>query len=91
MASLFAAGIRRGHPMAQRAIREKVGMTWAFRDLAAFNGDAGNIPAAREALAKFVAARPDVTISRLRDSLRFIEAKTLDRYLGGLRVAGLRE
>ena len=76
---------------AQRAIREKIGMTWAFRDLAAFNGDAGNIPAAQDALAKFVAVRPDVTISKLRDSLKFIEPKTLDRYLGGLRVAGLRE
>jgi hypothetical protein len=75
----------------QRAIREKVGMTWAYRDLAAFNGDAGNIPAAREALARFVSVRPDVTVSKLRDSLRFIEPKTLDRYLAGLRVAGLRE
>ena len=76
---------------AQRAIREKIGMTWAFRDLAAFNGDAGNIPAAQDALAKFVAVRPDVTIAKLRDSLRFIEPKTLDRYLAGLRVAGLPE
>ena len=75
----------------QRAIREKVGMTWAYRDLAAFNGDAGNIPAAREALARFVSVRPDVTVSKLRDSLRFIEPKTLDRYLDGLRVAGLGE
>jgi len=32
-----------------------------------------------------------VTVSKLRDSLRFIEPKTLDRYLAGLLVAGLRE
>ncbi len=75
----------------QRAIREKVGMTWAYRDLAAFHGDAGNIPAAQEALAKFVAARPDVTLGKLRDALRFIDPATLDRYIGGLRAAGLRE
>jgi adenylate cyclase len=76
---------------AQRAIREKVGMNWAYRDLAAFNGDIGNIPAAQAALARFVELRPDVTIGKLRDSLRFIEPKTLDRYLAGLRAAGLAE
>jgi adenylate cyclase len=88
----FAAGYpAEAIQWAQRAIREKVGMTWAYRDLAAFNGAAGNIKAAEEALAKFVTARPDVTLAKLRDSLRFIEPKTLDRYLDGLRVAGLRE
>jgi adenylate cyclase len=88
----FAAGYpAEAIQWAQRAIREKVGMTWAYRDLAAFNGAAGNVPAAQEALAKFVTARPDVTLSKLRNSLKFIEPKTLDRYLGGLRVAGLAE
>ena len=32
-----------------------------------------------------------MTIAKLRDSLKFIEPKTLDRYLDGLRVAGLPE
>jgi len=86
----FAAG----HPdeaihWAQRAIREKVGMTWAYRDLAAFNGAAGDIPAARDALARFQAGSPDVTVGKLRDALRFIEPETLERYLAGLRAAGL--
>ncbi|MBN9023957.1 MAG: hypothetical protein J0H08_18125, partial [Rhizobiales bacterium] len=76
---------------AQRAIREKVGMTWAYRDLAAFHGAAGDIPAAREALDKFVSVRPDVTLSGLADALRFMEAGTLSRYLDGLRAAGLRD
>jgi adenylate cyclase len=88
----FAAGYpQEAIQWAQRAIREKVGMTWAYRDLAAFNGAAGNVAAAQEALARFVAQRPDVTIGKLRDSLRFIDAATLDRYLDGLRSAGLPE
>lgn len=86
----FAAG----YPMeavqwAERALREKVGMTWAYRDLAAFHGAAGNPAAARDALAKFVAVRPDVSIEKLRDALRFMESGTLERYLAGLRAAGL--
>ena len=87
----FAAG----HPeqaveWAQRALREKVGMNWAYRDLAAYHGAAGDIPAAREALARFVSVRPDVTLSKLADALRFMEADTLRRYLDGLEAAGLR-
>ncbi len=86
----FAAGYpEEAVQWAERAIREKVGMTWAYRDLAAFQGGAGNIPAARDALAKFVSVRPDVTREKLRDALRFIEAKTLERYLDGLSAAGL--
>jgi len=76
---------------AQRAIREKVGMDWAYRDLAAFHGAAGDIPAAREALGRFLSARPDVTLGKLADALRFMEAGTLARYLDGLRAAGLPE
>ena len=45
----------------QRAMREKVGMTWAYRDLATFLAPPARSTAAREALAKFVdgAARRD--------------------------------
>ncbi len=74
---------------AQRALGEKVGMVWAYRDLAAFRGSAGDIAGAREALARFVATRPDLTVGEVGDALRFIEPKTLQRYLGGLRAAGL--
>jgi adenylate cyclase len=86
----FAAG----HPAeavqwAERGIREKVGMTWAYRDLAAYHGAAGNLDAAREALARFVAVRPDVSGAKLREALRFMEPGTLERYLAGLKAAGL--
>ena len=57
----------------QRAMREKVGMTWAYRDLATFLAHAGEIERAREALAKFTASRPTTTIAKVRDALRFIE------------------
>ena len=75
----------------QRAMREKVGMTWAYRDLATFLAHAGEIERAREALAKFTASRPTTTIAKVRDALRFIEPRLLTRYLEGLRMAGLPE
>ena len=74
---------------AERGIREKVGMTWAYRDLAAYHGAAGNPQAAADSLARFVAVRPDVNGTKLREALRFMEANTLERYLAGLRAAGL--
>jgi len=76
---------------AQRALGEKVGLVWAYRDLAAFRGNAGDIAGAREALQRFTASRPDLTLREVGDALRFVEAKTLQRYLAGLKAAGLPE
>ena len=73
----------------RRAMREKSGMTWAYRDLAAFLAHAGRIDEARDALAKLVANRPYLTIAGVADALRFMEPSLLARYLEGLRIAGL--
>lgn len=75
----------------QRALREKPGMTWAYRDLATFRAHAGEMEGAREALAVLLASRPGLNIATVADALRFMEAGLLQRYLDGLRTAGLPE
>ncbi len=75
----------------RRAMREKVGMTWAYRDLAAFLGAAGKTDEAREAAAKLRETYAHVTVSAVADALRFMEPGLLSRYLDGLRQAGLPE
>ena len=76
---------------AQRGMREKSGMTWAYRDLATYFALAGKIDEARAALAELVATRPNLTIATVGEALRFIEPALLKRYLDGLRIAGLPE
>jgi len=75
----------------QRAMREKVGMTWAYRDLATFLAHAGEIDGAREALSRLVASRPHLTLAGVADAISFMEPSLRARYLDGLRIAGLRE
>lgn len=90
--SCFAAG----NPVeaaqwARRALGEKVGMTWAYRDLAVFLARAGDIDGARDALARFLEARPGITVSQVGDAMKFVQPRILDMYLDGLRKAGLPE
>ncbi len=76
----------------QRAIREKVGMTWAYRDLAAFNGDAGNIPAAQDALDEVRCGAPrrdDLEASRFAPVHRTEDARPLPRRAQGGGIAGV--
>jgi adenylate cyclase len=75
----------------QRAMREKVGMTWAYRDLATFLAHAGEIDGAREALSRLIASRPHLTLAGVADAISFMEPSLRARYLEGLRIAGLRE
>lgn len=75
----------------QKAMREKGGMTWAWRDLAAFYALAGRQAEAEKAVAELTAARPGLTVAAVGEALRFIEPGILKRYLDGLRRAGLPE
>jgi adenylate cyclase len=75
----------------QRAMREKGGMTWAYRDLAVYFAHAGKLDEARHALGELLPTRPDLTIAEVGEALRFIEQGLLKRYLDGLRMAGLIE
>ena len=73
----------------ERAMHEKAGITWAFRDLAVFFAAAGRIEEAKLALAKLIATRPHLTLSSVADALAFMEPPLLARYIEGLRIAGL--
>ena len=75
----------------RRAMREKVGLTWAYRDLAAFLADAGRIDEAKAAAKRFLETHPHVTVAEVADTLHFMEPGLLARYLDGLRRAGLPE
>ena len=72
-------------------MREKVGMTWAYRDLATFLAAAGKVDEAKAALAKLLETRPHLTVSGVASALRFMEPGLLGHYVEGLRIAGLRE
>jgi adenylate cyclase len=74
---------------ATRALSERPGPTWPFRDLAAYHGSLGHVVAATAALERFRADRPDVTLDIVRDSLRFMNKPLLEGYMKGLVAAGL--
>jgi TolB-like protein/class 3 adenylate cyclase len=72
-----------------RALAERPGLTWPYRDLAVYRAYQGDLPAAREALQRFVYLRPVLSLATIADGLRFMEPGLLSRYLEGLRLAGL--
>ncbi|MEJ0011174.1 MAG: adenylate/guanylate cyclase domain-containing protein [Bauldia sp.] len=74
-----------------KGVREKAGMTWAYRDLAAYYALAGRIDDARAATVVLTKTRPGLTIAKVAETLKFIEPQVLARYLDGLRIAGLAE
>jgi len=75
----------------RRGVREKSGMTWAYRDLAAYYALAGRLDEARSAVVRIEESRPGLTIAKVAETLRFVEPSVLRRYLDGLRGAGLPE
>ena len=75
----------------RRTMREKIGMTWAYRDLATFLAAAGKIEEAKAALAKFIETRPYLTLAGVEKALIFMEPSLLRRYLDGLLMAGLKK
>ena len=87
----FAAGRpERGVELARQALAERPGLTWPYRDLATYYAHCGKLEQARDALDKFVYLRPAMTAASIRDGLRFMEPGLLDRYVGGLELAGLK-
>ncbi len=68
---------------------ERPGMTWPYRDVAAYRAHAGDLPGARDALEKFIYLRPPMTLASIADGLKFMEGPLLDRYMEGLRMAGM--
>jgi len=87
----FAAGRpQQAIAWAQRAMAERPGLTWPYRDLAVYNAHHGDLAAAGDALERFRRAHPDVSIASIGDGLRFMYPSLLARYLQGLSLAGLR-
>jgi len=87
----FAAGRpEKGIDLARQALAERPGLTWPYRDLATYYAAVGNLELAQDALEKFVYLRPTMSAASIRDGLRFMEPALLDRYVGGLQVAGLK-
>ncbi|MBK8769471.1 MAG: hypothetical protein IPM06_03455 [Rhizobiales bacterium] len=76
---------------AQMVLDERPGLSWPLRDLAVYKAHAGDMGSARKALAAFADGRPAMSVSSVRDSLRFMAGPLLDRYLEGLRLSGLPE
>lgn len=75
--------------LSRRALAERPGLTWPYRDLAAYLAHAGDLAAASDALNRFKQDRPGVTLASIGDGLRFMYPSLLSRYLRGLKLAGL--
>ena len=73
----------------QMVLDERPGLTWPYRDLAAYRAQLGDMEGAQDALAKFVYLRPPITLASVSDGLKFMEGPLLDRYIEGLRMAGM--
>ena len=74
---------------ARKALSERPGLTWPYRDLATYLAHQGDVPAARDALARFTAEHGTISRATIGDGLRFMEPSLLTRYLDGLALAGL--
>jgi tetratricopeptide (TPR) repeat protein len=86
----FAAGrYQEAVPYPQMVLDERPGLTWPYRDLAAYRAHAGDLPGAKDALEKFIYLRPPMTLASIADGLKFMEKPLLDRYVEGLRLAGM--
>jgi adenylate cyclase len=86
----FAAGQpQTAIQLANRALAERPGLSWPYRDLTVYHAHTGDSARAREALERFLALRPGISLASIEDSLRFMNADLLGRYLHGLRLAGL--
>lgn len=87
----FAAGRpQQAIDWARRAMSERPGLTWPYRDLAVYYAHHGDLAAARDALERFQSSHPDVSIASIGDGLRFMYPSLLARYLQGLSLAGLQ-
>lgn len=73
----------------RRALAERPGLTWPYRDLAVYLAHQGELAGARDALERFLYLRPPTDLRRMGDTMRFMEPALLSRYLRGLKLAGL--
>jgi len=75
--------------LAKRALSERPGITWPYRDLTVYLAHHGDLAAATDALGRFTSTHPGASIASIGDGLRFMYPSLLARYLQGLQLAGL--
>ncbi len=63
----------------------------AYRTLAASYAQLGRLDEARAALEEELRLEPDLTLEKVRGQLRTSDPDFLERWLDGLRKAGLKE
>jgi tetratricopeptide (TPR) repeat protein len=86
----FAAGRpQEAVSWSRRALSERPGITWPYRDLAVYLADHGDLAGAKDALAQFTRRHPSASLASIGDGLRFMYPSLLARYLQGLKLAGL--
>ncbi|HWJ74745.1 MAG TPA: tetratricopeptide repeat protein [Kaistia sp.] len=76
---------------ARQALDARPGMIWANRLLATSAALAGDMPLARTAIARLVQERPGMTLAEVRRAVHNLGGAEMERYMEGLRLAGLPE
>jgi len=74
---------------AGRALHGRPGMVWAYRLLATSAALAGQSTLARSAVRRLLAENPGLTIGGIAAGIKNLSGPLLDKYLEGLRLAGL--
>lgn len=77
--------------LTEQASRERPGLPWAYRVLAAAQVELGNFDAARAAVATLVDGVPSLTVERIMSSMPFRRGDIRDRFASALSVAGVPE
>ena len=91
LAAFVAGGYEAAAEWGRRTIQEIFEFPGGHRVLAASCAQLGRIADARAALEEAARIMPDATIGSLRTQLPFKDPAHLDRYMEGLRKAGLPE
>ncbi|WP_342360046.1 adenylate/guanylate cyclase domain-containing protein [Terrarubrum flagellatum] len=76
---------------AARALEHKPGMVWANRLLATSAAHAGDLAVARQAVEGLLGETSGLTVEDVGDAIHNLAGRDLERYLDGLRMAGLPE
>jgi adenylate cyclase len=76
---------------ARQALDARPGMIWANRLLATSAALGGDLVLARSAVARLLQDRPGMTLAEVRQAVHNLGGPELERYMEGLRLAGLPE
>lgn len=77
--------------LAEKGLHSGPGVTWAYRMLASYYANAGNMEKAAAVLAEFLRHYPGMTMEKLRQGMPPSLQKSQPNYMEGLRKAGMPE